>query len=375
MNFKIIKTCSSTKARLTQFSLPHGEVNTPIFMPVGTNGTIKAVKHKTVSDYGINLILGNTYHLYLRPGEEVIKKAKSLHNFISWNHNILTDSGGFQIFSLAPFRKIKEEGIRFRSHIDGSYHDLTPEKVVELQSIFKSDILMPLDVCSEPNLPYKKALGAMIVTHKWAKRSLDYRDSLREKSDWNGELFGIVQGNFFNDLRKASAEYISSLDFPGIAIGGLSVGEPFEVYKELLAFTADSIYQNKPHYLMGIGTPEYILEAVENGIDMFDCVYPTRIARNGTLFTWNGKIDIKKAQFAEDFTPIDDECSCFACKNYTKAYMRHMFKAGEILGPMLASEHNIVFLRDFTDRIKKSILSDTFVQFKKSFLEQYSYGK
>lgn len=375
MNFKIIKTCSNTKARITQFSLPHGEVNTPIFMPVGTNGTIKAVKHKTVSDYGINLILGNTYHLYLRPGEDVIKKAKSLHNFISWHHNILTDSGGFQIFSLAPFRKIKEEGVRFRSHIDGSYHNLTPEKIIELQSIFKSDILMPLDVCSEPKLPYKKALGAMIVTHKWAKRSLDYRSSLSENSDWEGELFGIVQGNFFNDLRKASAEYISSLDFPGISIGGLSVGEPFEVYKELLAFTADSIYWNKPHYLMGIGTPEYILEAVENGIDMFDCVYPTRIARNGTLFTWNGKIDIQKVKFAEDFTPIDEECSCFACRNYTKAYMRHLFKASEILGPMLASEHNIVFLRDFTDRIKESILSDTFVQFKKSFLEQYSYGK
>ena len=370
MNFKIVKSDSSSKARITEFTLPHGKISTPIFMPVGTNGAVKAVKHKTLYDSGINLILSNTYHLYLRLGSDIIEKAGGLHNFISWQQNILTDSGGFQIFSLAPFRKITKDGIKFRSHIDGSYHTLTPEDVVQLQRVFKSDILMPLDVCSAFDTPYKKAVNAMKITHDWAARSIDYWKKYKE--EWGGELFGIVQGNFYKDLRKESAEYINALDFPGIAIGGLSVGEPVSIFKEFLEYTADLIDKNKPHYLMGIGTPEYILEAVNNGIDMFDCVYPTRIARNGTLFTWNGKIIIKKENFADDFNPIEEKCSCFACKNYSRAFIRHLFKTNEILGPMLATEHNLTFIRDLISEIKSNIESDTFSDFRKRFLDNYT---
>jgi len=369
MDFKIIKTDSSSKARITEFILPHGKISTPIFMPVGTNGSVKAVKHKTLYDSGINLILSNTYHLYLRPGSDIIKKAGGLHNFISWNQNILTDSGGFQIFSLAPFRKITKDGIKFRSHIDGSYHTLTPEDVVELQRVFKSDILMPLDVCSGYNTEYKKSINAMKITHNWAERSIEYWKKYRE--EWGGELFGIIQGNFYKDLRKESAEYINSLDFPGIAIGGLSVGEPFDIFKEFLEYTSDLIDNNKPHYLMGIGTPEYIIEAVKNGIDMFDCVYPTRIARNGALFTRNGKITIKKENFADDFRPIEEKCKCFACTNYSRAFIRHLFKTNEILGPMLATEHNLTFIRDLISEIKSNIESNTFMDFEKRFLDNY----
>ncbi|MCP5514301.1 MAG: tRNA guanosine(34) transglycosylase Tgt [Spirochaetales bacterium] len=369
MNFKILKNCSSSSARVTEFDLPHGKISTPVFMPVGTNGSVKAVKHKTLSNSGVNLILGNTYHLYLRPGAEIIKKAGGLHKFISWDHNILTDSGGFQIFSLAPFRKIKKEGIYFRSHIDGSYHTLTPENVVDLQKTFRSDVLMPLDVCTPPEITWKKAYSAMKTTHDWALKSRDHWLGCRD--EWGGNLFGIVQGNFFKDLRKESAEYISSLDFPGIAIGGLSVGESFDVFQEHLSETASVIDKNKPHYLMGIGTPEYILEAVENGIDMFDCVYPTRIARNGTLFTWNGKISIKKEIFADDFNPVEKKCRCFTCTNYSRAFLRHLFKTNEILGPMLATEHNLYFIKEFVDKIKESILTDTFNDFKKTFSGDY----
>ena len=373
MNFKILNQSSESKARTTEFTLPHGKVETPVFMPVGTNGSVKAVKHKNLFDSGISLILSNTYHLYLRPGSEIIRKAGSLHDFISWKGNILTDSGGFQIFSLAPFRKIKKEGFYFRSHIDGSYHTLTPESVVELQKVFKSDILMPLDFCTPPAITHKEALHAMKITHEWALRSKEYWMSCRD--EWGGNLFGIVQGNFYQDLRKESAEYISSLDLPGIAIGGLSVGESFQMFKDLLSHTAEIIDNSKPHYLMGIGTPEYILEAVENGIDMFDCVYPTRIARNGTVFTRDGKIALKKEQFADQFIPIDENCSCFTCRNYTRAFLRHLFKANEILGPMLATEHNLHFLKDFVEKIKQSIENDSFMKFKKDFTGKYDADK
>ncbi len=373
MNFKILKSASESKARITEFTLPHGKITTPVFMPVGTNGSVKAIKHKTLSESGISLILGNTYHLYLRPGADVIKKAGNLHKFISWNHNILTDSGGFQIFSLAPFRKVKNDGIYFRSHIDGSYHTLTPQNVVDLQRTFQSDILMPLDVCTAPGITYKEAASAMKLTHEWAFKSREHWKACRD--EWGGNLFGIVQGNFFKDLRKESAEYISSLDLPGIAIGGLSVGETFDTFSEYLELTSSSIDNNKPHYLMGIGTPEYIIEAVQNGIDMFDCVYPTRIARNGTMFTWKGKIAIKKEIYSEDFNPVEDNCSCFTCRNYSRSFIRHLFKSNEILGPMLATEHNLVFIRDFVEKIKASILSDNFASFKKEFLENYENPK
>lgn len=372
MDFTIIKKSPFSMARRTVINLPHGKIETPVFMPVGTNGSVKAVKHDTLSDMKIRLILGNTYHLYLRPGADVIKKAGSLHDFISWKHNILTDSGGFQIFSLAPFRKIKKEGVFFRSHIDGSSHSLTPEQVVDLQRIFKSDILMPLDCCTPPGISEKEAVKAMDITHLWAERSkAAWLGCCRE---WGGQLFGIVQGNFFKNLRKESASFINSLDLPGIAIGGLSVGESEAQFLDFLSWTASMLDEERPHYLMGVGTPEYILEAVERGIDMLDCVYPTRIARNGTLFTRNGKIAIKKEIHALEFFPIEEGCRCFACRNYTRAFIRHLFKTGEILGSMLATEHNLQFIFDLIEDIKKSIDNDCFETFKKDFLYRYSSG-
>lgn len=355
-------------ARTGTLHLPHGDVETPAFMPVGTQGSVKALYHKTVEDMGYQLILGNTYHLYLRPGEEVIEKFGGLHKFSNWDRNILTDSGGFQVFSLAPFRKIEEGGIYFRSHIDGSYHRLSPEKVVDLQRTIGSDILMQLDVCTEPDITYKKALGAVIRTTEWAKRSYHHWSQM---SDYQGKLFGIIQGNFYPELRKRSAEEIQSIDFPGIAIGGLSVGESYETFCEYLALTSELLDDKRPRYVMGIGTPEYILEAVENGIDMFDCVYPTRIARNGTVFTKDGLIALKKVGHAFDDSPIQEGCSCTACTKYSRGFMRHMFKAGEMLGPMLATEHNLQFLYDFMQDIRDAIRNKSFSTFKKSFIGRY----
>ena len=373
MEFTITKKSSLSKARRTIIKLPHGEVETPVFMPVGTNGSVKAIKHQDVADMGVRLILGNTYHLYLRPGIEVIKEAGGLHGFTSWPHNILTDSGGFQIFSLAPFRKIKEEGMYFRSHIDGSYHMLTPELAVQLQRGFKSDILMALDQCTPPGISEKDAKKAMDITHRWAKRCRD--EWLGCRDEWGGSLFGIVQGNFFEKLRLESADFINSLDFPGIAIGGLSVGEDPAQFKDFLALTAAELDENKPHYLMGVGTPEYILEAFENGIDMLDCVYPTRIARNGAVFTHDGMIAMKKEIHSHEFFPIEEGCRCFACRNYSRAFIRHMFKTGEILGPMLATMHNLQFMYDLVQDIRKSIDNDCFEQFKKDFLSRYTRGE
>ena len=372
MEFKILKKSPFSGARRTVLNLPHGPVETPVFMPVGTNGSIKAVKHCDISDMGVRLMLSNTYHLYLRPGIEVIKQAGGLHQYMSWEHNILTDSGGFQVFSLAPFRKIKEEGIYFRSHIDGSYHTLTPESVVELERYFRSDILMPLDHCTAPGISEKEALKAMITTHKWAERSKKAWEECRD--EWGGSLFGIVQGNFYEELRKESAHFINSLDLPGIAIGGLSVGEKPDMFNHFLAVTAAELDQNKPHYLMGVGTPEYIFEGVEHGIDMFDCVYPTRIARNGSVFTRNGRITIDKEIHSREFFPIEESCGCFACRNYSRAFIRHLFKSGEILGPMLASEHNLQFMYDMMADIRKSIDNGTFELFKKEFLDRYTSG-
>ncbi len=279
-------------------------------MPVGTNAAVKGVQHESLDEIGFKLILANTYHLYLRPGMDIIDEFEGIHKFSNWKHNILTDSGGFQVFSLAPFRKIKEEGVYFRSHIDGSYHTLTPEKVVQLQKAFRSDIMMQLDVCTPPEVTYKEALEALELTSRWAKRSSD--EWKKETPGYDGSLFGIVQGNFYKDLRKRSAEEIIELDLPGIAIGGLSVGEEYNKFTDYLSYTAEFLPSAKPRYLMGIGTPEYILDAVENGIDMFDCVLPTRIARNGTVFTPEGTIQLKKAKHMSSHEPIARSCGCHA---------------------------------------------------------------
>ena len=369
LQFIIDSMDGDTLARTGTLTLAHGEVETPAFMPVGTNGSVKAVSHETLEKIGFSLILGNTYHLYLRPGTEVIDNYGGLHEFSSWKGNILTDSGGFQVFSLAPFRKITREGVKFRSHIDGSYHFLTPEKVVSIQNSLHSDIAMVLDVCTPPGIEYREAVKALDITTHWAERSLN---AWKKSEPAAGRvLFPILQGNFYKDLRQRSAEELLSLDFQGVAIGGLSVGEPFPQFLDMLCHTAELLPREKPHYLMGIGTPEYILAAVENGIDLFDCVFPTRIARNGSVFTPGGIIALKKAQFENDKRPIQEGCTCSACTRYSRAYMRHLFKAKEILGPMLATEHNITFLYRMVKEIQAAIRASKFRKYKEDFLYEY----
>ena len=358
-------------ARTGVLSLPHGEVQTPAFMPVGTNATVKAVEPRDIEEMGFSIILANTYHLFLRPGPDIIAKAGGLHGFSGWKKNFLTDSGGFQVFSLPNFRKIYEEGVHFRSHIDGSPHVLTPEKVVDVQTAFNSDIQMALDICAPWGETEKKAYHATTLTYEWAKRAKSQWLSQRERG-YQGFLFGIVQGNFYKEFRKMSAEQIASLDFPGIAIGGLSIGEPKDAYIEYLEYTAALLPQEKPHYLMGIGTPDYIIEAVRNGIDIFDCVYPTRTARNGLLFTSKGQITIKKAKYQEDFLPIDPECTCHVCKTYSRAYMHHLFKNNEILYSMLASQHNLHFMAQFVSDIRRAIEENRFEPFAREFLQGYT---
>lgn len=361
---------SECLARTGTMHLQHGDVKCPAFMPVGTNGAVKALSHQDLEDHKINLILANTYHLYLRPGIEIIKKAGGLHSFSSWEGNLLTDSGGFQVFSLAPFMKLEEEGVYFRSHIEGAYHRLTPESVVDLQQGFGSDVLMPLDVCTAYEAERRQAEEAVRLTENWAKKSLLQWKQAGEQG-YYGQLFCIGQGHFHPDLRQRSLEGLLAMDFPGIALGGLSVGEPFPLFEETLAHCAKWLPEEKPHYVMGIGTPDYILTAVEHGIDIFDCVYPTRIARNGSFFTRQGQMAIKNARFEDDFIPLDPDCNCPVCRRYSRAYIRHLFKASEILGPMLVTKHNLLFLDKLMRDIRQSIREDRFLDFKKNYLSCY----
>ncbi len=369
MSFTIRHADEASAARTGFLALNHGTVSTPCFMPVGTNATVKAMKNGDLEEMGFNLILGNTYHLYLRPGKEVIQKAGGLHQFMGWNRNILTDSGGYQVFSLAPLRVITEEGIRFKSHIDGSAHSLSPEDVIEIQNIFGSDIMMPLDVCTPPGIPRTQAREALQRTAAWLRRS---------KKAWQetgagekGTLFGIVQGNFYEDLRAESAEKTVDIDLPGYAIGGLSVGESFDVFKNHLRFTAEKLPADKPRYLMGIGTPPYILEAVEAGIDLFDCAFPTRTARNALVFTSTGPLSLRTEKNRLDFSPIDPECRCETCRVHTRAYLRHLFKAKEIQAAVLATCHNLFFIQNFIKDIRKAIDSGVFKAFKKEYLSRF----
>lgn len=370
---RITKKDKETKARLGILTLPHGEVETPAFMPVGTNGTVKGIYHDTIRKIGYRLILANTYHLYLRPGTEVLEDFNGLHNFSAWDGNILTDSGGFQVFSLSGLRKIRESGVTFQSHIDGSRHIFTPEKVVDIQSIIGSDIAMVLDVCTPPGIEHRNAEEAWRVTKLWAERAIEERNRLGER--FRGNLFGIVQGNFYKDLRKESALTISDMDFPGIAIGGLSVGEEKSVFEDMLAYTAEYVTEEKPRYVMGIGSPDYILAAVENGIDLFDCVLATRMARNGGLFTDDGVIALKKAQFRFDHGPVQEGCGCTLCREYSRAYMHHLIKCNEMLGGMLATEHNLQYLYDLMIRIRKAIAEDRFAEFKRDYLKRFYASK
>jgi queuine tRNA-ribosyltransferase len=372
--FTISHSDPSCAARTGVIDLPHGPVSTPVFMPVGTNGTVKALTKDDLGEIGFEIILSNTYHLYLRPGTEVIAAAGSLHNFTGWRGNILTDSGGFQVFSLAPFRKIGEEGIRFRSYIDGSYHNLSPEEVVDIQRALNSDIQMQLDVCTSWGIGRKEAEEALRITALWLEKAKGAWDRARD-GGYTGALFSIVQGNFFKDLRERGAELACNAGTPGIAIGGLSVGEPEEVFLEYLGFTASLLPREKPRYVMGIGTPEYILNAIEQGIDMFDCVFPTRTGRNGHVFSKKGAFALKKAENRLDFGPIDETCGCKVCGEYSRAYLRHLFKTQEILCSMLASYHNLYFIHNLVKEARKAILEDRFLPFKADFLGRYREGR
>ena len=372
--FNILHKNKNSKARTGVLSLPHGTVQTPVFMPVGTNATVKAITKDDLEEIGFEIILANTYHLYLRPGPDLIKEAGGLHGFSKWNRNFLTDSGGFQVFSLSKLRKITNEGARFQSNIDGSYHMFTPENVVETQAKFNSDIQMQLDVCSGWGVERKEAVEALRITSDWLVRAKKAWEEEQNKG-YKGILFPIVQGNFFEDLRKQSAEFVASLDFPGIAIGGLSVGEPKEEYSKFLAYTVDCLPEDKPKYVMGIGTPDYILDAIANGIDMFDCVLPTRNARNGSYFTHDGMLSIKQERFIHDFGPIDKECNCKVCRNYSRSYLRHIFKSQEILSSMLASYHNLYFLNNLVKEAREAINNDRFEEYREVVLKRFKAGE
>ncbi|WP_072469260.1 tRNA guanosine(34) transglycosylase Tgt [Urinicoccus massiliensis] len=368
-SFELIKKDSRTKARLGKITTDHGEIQTPIFMPVGTKATVKTMKTDELKNLEAQIILGNTYHLYLRPGTEVIEKAGGLHKFMNWDRPILTDSGGFQVFSLANIRNIVEEGVEFRSHIDGSKQFLTPEKSMEIQHVLGSDIMMCFDECAPYPSSYDYIKNSMERTSRWAERCKEYHNDKEDQA-----LFGIVQGGMYKDLRKISAQDLVSLDFPGYAVGGLSVGEPLDLMNEILDYTSDYLPENKPRYLMGVGTPDYLFEAIERGIDMADCVLPTRIARNGTLMTSKGRLVIKNAKYKDDFSKPDDECDCEVCQNYSRAYLRHLFNVDEILGLRLATIHNLHFLIHLMEEIRKSIANDYFLEFKSDFYKKYGYN-
>ncbi len=368
--FEIKHSSKNSKARTGVMHLPHGDVQTPVFMPVGTKGTVKAVDKDSLEEIGFEIILANTYHMYMRPGADLVKDAGGLHGFTKWNRNFLTDSGGFQVFSLQGLRKVSDDGVVFRSDIDGSKHLFTPENVVQTQVKLNSDIQMQLDVCTAHGVTWKEAEKALRITTDWTKRAVKEWLLQRDRG-YKGYLFPIVQGNFFDDLRKQSAEFVSSLETAGIAIGGLSVGEPEEVFAEKLRFTAALLPKNKPLYVMGIGTPEYIFEAVENGVDMFDCVQPTRIARHGLYFTHRGMLSIKQKRFEYDFEPVDSQCNCKVCRTYSRAYLRHIFREQEILSSMLASYHNLYFLNEMVLKIRESINNGTFMKYKASFFENF----
>ena len=370
MTFQLIGEDGSARAGL--LTTDHGPVETPVFMPVGTQGTVKAVEPRELSEIGIRIILGNTYHLFLRPGLDVIDAAGGLHRFMSWNGAILTDSGGYQIFSLNDLRTLDDDGVSFRSHLDGSLHRFTPESVIEHQRHLGSDIMMVLDECTPYPCPHSEAEAAVRRTQAWAKRSIEaFRDS-HQRYDHSQAVFGIIQGSVFPDLRKRSAEALTELEFDAYAVGGLAVGEPTQEMYGILDGVVPLLPRAKPRYLMGVGTPENLLEAVERGIDMFDCVLPTRNGRNGMVFTSLGTLNLRNAVHRTDFSPIDPECTCYACANFTRSYIRHLVTSGEILGLQLATIHNIHFFVSLMRQARKAILEGRFGPWKESILQALS---
>jgi queuine tRNA-ribosyltransferase len=369
MFFQIRQQDRKTRARCGLLTTAHGNVETPVFMPVGTRAAVKAARPDDLKDMGCSIILGNLYHVYLQPGIEVIKQAGGLHRFMNWDRSILTDSGGFQVFSLGGIRKVLQDGVEFRSIIDGSKHFFTPENVIRMQSDIGSDIAMVLDECIPYNQDYEYTREAADRTNRWAAASLEEGSRMQASGM---KIFGIVQGGFIRELRRSCAIEISSMDFDGIAFGGLSVGEERGLTMEMLSYSIDHADRTKPLYFMGLGDPGGILEAIGMGIDMFDCVLPTRISRNGSAFTSGGRVNLKNNRFIRDFSPIEDGCSCYACRNFSSAYIRHLVKSREILASMLLTTHNIHFIMDLVKRSRDAIKAGRFDDFKRDFLQEYN---
>ena len=367
-SFEVLKTDPATGARAGIFHTPHGDIETPVYMPVGTQGTVKGVLPRDAEEAGAQIVLANTYHLYMRPGKEIVKKAGGLHSFMNWNRPILTDSGGFQVFSLAKLNDITDDGVRFHSHIDGSLHFFTPELVTEIENDLGADIIMQFDECSEYGVTHEYAAGALERTSKWLERCA----AAHRREDQ--ALFPIVQGNLFPDLRLESLHRAVPYARYGIGIGGLSVGEPKPLMYEILDILEPALPADVPRYLMGVGSPDCLVEGVARGIDMFDCVLATRIARNGTALTSRGRIVVRNAAYKEDFSPLDPECGCYCCRNYTRAYLRHLVNAGEMLSATLLSVHNITYLTGLMRSMRTAILEDRFSAFLADFREKSGEG-
>ncbi len=365
-SFEVLKTDPETGARAGIFHTPHGDIETPVYMPVGTQATVKGMLPRDLKEAGAQIVLANTYHLYMRPGHELVKAAGGLHKFMHWDRPILTDSGGFQVFSLADLNKITDEGVRFRSHIDGSEHLFTPEKVMEIENALGADIIMQFDECSEYGADYNYSKGALERTVRWLERC-----AAAHKNEQQA-LFPIVQGNVFKDLRMESIAAAAPYAKYGIGIGGLSVGEPKPLMYEILDAMQPVLPSDVPRYLMGVGSPDCLVEGVMRGIDMFDCVLATRVARNGTALTSKGKIVVRNAKYKEDFSPLDENCGCYCCRNYTKAYLRHLVNAGEILAATLLSLHNITYLTGLMRRMRQAILEGGLREFREEFYRTYA---
>lgn len=364
-SFEIEKICPKTGARAGIFHTPRGDIKTPVFMPVGTQATVKGLRPEDLHEMGAQIILSNTYHLFLRPGEDIVEKAGGLHKFMNWEKPILTDSGGFQVFSLSDLRKVSEQGVEFRSHLSGEKFMMTPELCMDIQRALDSDINMALDQCTEAGATYAESEKAAELTKIWLEKCAQAHQG------GDHVLFPIVQGNMYKDLRAKCVEYCTPYAKCGIAIGGLSVGEEKSVMYDMLDFLNPILPANMPRYLMGVGSPDCLIEGFARGVDMMDCVLPTRIARNGTAFTKRGKLIVKNSQFKEDFAPIEDDCDCYACKHFTRAYIRHLINAGEMLGAELLSIHNLRFLIRLAENTRKAILGDYFPEFRAEFMSKY----
>lgn len=370
IKYRLIKKEKHTGARLGEIITPHGTFPTPMFMPVGTLASVKSIAPEELETMGANIILSNTYHLWLRPGEDIVEEAGGLHKFMNWDKGILTDSGGFQVFSLSDMRRIEEEGVHFRNHLNGSKMFLSPEKAIAIQNKLGPDIMMSFDECAPFEESFDYVKKSVERTSRWAERGL----KAHAKPNQQG-LFGIIQGAGYKELRQQSAKDLVSMDFPGYSIGGLSVGEPKHLMNEVLDYTTPLIPEDKPRYLMGVGTADSLIDGVIRGVDMFDCVLPTRIARNGTCMTSKGRVVIKNAQYERDFGPLDDKCDCYTCKNYTRAYIRHLIKADETFGLRLTSYHNLYFLLNVMKNVRQAIMDDNLLEFRENFFEEYGYNK